>query len=499
VPEAPPKAPLLVHLKKLAAHSAVYGAADVLTNVVNLLLVPVYTAPGRLTPRDYGALALLLLWGTVAKIVFRLGLDAGFFRVHYEMKTDDERRRLAGTVLVFAALVSSALFAAIALFATPITGLLFGHEAPPARWVVLVAADVFAGSFAFVPLALLRIEDRPGTFSALSVFRHTLNTALKVVFVVRGFGVEGILWSDLAATTAFALVLLPVLRGRVHLGLDASLLRPVLQFALPKVPHGILVQALNLADRRILDVYVTRPEVGLYQMGSTFGSGVKFALSAFEPAWSPFVYSRIREDDAPRTLARVALAAFSVFTFAAVGLAVLGGELLGIMTPGNPAFRAAAPVIPVIAFAYLLHGLFLLTSIGIGIAREARYYPAITAAAAAANVGLNLLLVPRWGMMGAAWATVAAYAVMAGLGAWVSRRLYPMPLDWPRFAGLGLLALTLTVLSGLAPDALGPRVLIKVALVAAYPAAVLALGLAGDTPWRRLREAVTPSGGGAIE
>jgi O-antigen/teichoic acid export membrane protein len=499
VSEAPPRPSLLVHLKKLAAHSAIYGAADVLTNVVNLLLVPVYTAPGRLTPRDYGHLALLLLWGTVAKIVFRLGLDAGFFRVHYEMKTDDERRRLAGTVLVFAALVSSALFAAIAAFSGPITRLLFGHDAPSPRWVVLVAADVFAGSFAFVPLGLLRIEDRPGAFSAFSVFRHTLNTVLKVVFVVRGWGVEGILWSDLTATIAFTLVLLPVLRGRARLGLDTGLLRPVLHFALPKVPHGILVQALNLADRKILDLHVPRPEVGLYQMGSTFGSGVKFALSAFEPAWSPFVYGRIREEDAPRTLARVALAAFSVFTFAALGMAVLGGELLLLMTAGNPAFRAAAPVIPVIAFAYLLHGLFLLTSIGIGIAREARYYPAITAAAAAANVGLNLLLVPRAGMMGAAWATVAAYAVMAGLGAWVSRRLYPMPLDWARFAGLLLLALGLTALAGLAPDALAPRVAVKIALVAVYPAAVLGLRLAGDTPWRRLREAVARTGGGAIE
>ena len=57
------------------------------------------------------------------------------------------------------------------------------------------------------------------------------------------------------------------------------------------------------------------------------------------------------------------------------------------MTPKNPAFRAAAPVIPVVALAYLLHGVFLLTSIGIGIEKKARYYPMVTAAAAATNVG----------------------------------------------------------------------------------------------------------------
>ena len=71
-----------MHLRKLAAHSAVYGAADVFQSLVNLLLVPLYTS--FLSAADYGTLALLLLFGTVAKIVFRLGLDGGFFRVHYE-------------------------------------------------------------------------------------------------------------------------------------------------------------------------------------------------------------------------------------------------------------------------------------------------------------------------------------------------------------------------------------------------------------------------------
>jgi O-antigen/teichoic acid export membrane protein len=488
--------PLLAHLRKLAAHSAVYGAADVLANVVNLLLVPVYTA--HLTPTDYGHLALLLLWGTVAKIVFRLGLDAGFFRVHYDLPDAEGQRRLAGTVLVFSALVATALFAAVAVWAGPLTSLVFGAEAPPRHWVVLVAADVFASSFAFVPLALLRIEDRPELFSTYSVFRHVLNTALKVALVVAGWGVAGILWSDLVATSAFALALLPVLRGRVRLGLEPGLLRPVLAFALPKVPHGVMVQALNMADRKVLDLYAPRPEVGLYQMGYTFGAGVKFALSAFEPAWSPFVYSRLKDPDAPRTLARVATAAFAVFTFAALGMSVFGGELLTVMTYRNPDFRAAAPVIPVIAFAYLLHGLFLLTSIGIGVERRARYYPAVTAAAATVNIALNLLLVPHFGMMGAAWATVAAYAVMAGAGAVTSHRLFPIPFPWPRLLGLLVLATVLTVLSLLAPEALLPRLLLKLGLLAAFPVAVAGLGLAGEAPLRRLRDAVARGGGRAI-
>jgi O-antigen/teichoic acid export membrane protein len=160
-----PRPSLSSHLRKLAAHSAVYGAADVFTNVVNFLLFPLYTS--YLSPTDYGHLALLLTFGTVAKILFRLGLDAGFFRVHYDLDGAEAQRRLAGTVALFAVGYAGALFALVALAAGPLTRVVLGAEAPSRTWVVLVAADLFVGTFAFVPLNLLRIQDRPALFCAI--------------------------------------------------------------------------------------------------------------------------------------------------------------------------------------------------------------------------------------------------------------------------------------------------------------------------------------------
>ena len=424
------RTPLLRHLGKLASHSAVYGAADVFTTVVNLLLIPLYTT--YLGAIEYGDLALLLLFSTAAKIVFRLGLDAGFFRVHYDMTTDADRRRLAGTVALFAVAAASVLMALVVALRGPITRAFLGPGVPEG-WIVLAAGDVFLGTFAFVPLSLLRIQDRARLFSALSVVRHTVNIALKVVLVTAGHGIAGILWADLAATAVFALALAPILVRNATPAFSRPLLREVLAFALPKVPHGLMLQVLNLADRKILDVFTSRGEVGLYHMGYTFGGGVKFALSAFEPAWGPFVYAQARLEGGALTLARVASYAFAGFAAAALATAALGPDLLRLMTPNNPAFRAAAPIIPVVALAYLLHGVFLLTSVGIGIARQARYYPMVTAAAAATNVAANFLLIPRFGAMGAAWATVLAYAVMAMVGHAFSRRVFAIPFEGGRF------------------------------------------------------------------
>ncbi len=330
------------HLRKLAGHSALYGSADIAAQVVNLLLTPLYTA--FLSPRDYGVLAVLFLFSAVAKVVFRMGLDAGFFRVYYDQTSSEQRRRLVGTVAAFAAAAGTLLFAGLALGAPLLGRALLGADVGlGGRLVVLAAADVYLGVFAFVPLALLRIEDRAGTFAALIAGRNLVNTALKVLLVVGGYGVEGVLWSDVLGTLALSLALLPVLLGRARPAFELPMLREVLGFGLPKAPHGFMLQLLNLADRRILSFFRGLDVVGVYDKGYVLGAGVKFALSAFEPAWQPFVYAQIGRPDAQRTLARLVTYAWLAFSAFGLTVAVFGRELLMALTFTNPAFWSGAP------------------------------------------------------------------------------------------------------------------------------------------------------------
>ncbi|MBI3932550.1 MAG: polysaccharide biosynthesis C-terminal domain-containing protein [Acidobacteria bacterium] len=416
-----------------------------------------------------------------------MGLDAGFFRVHYDLPKA-ERRRFAGTVALFAAATSTALFALVFLLRGPIASLLLG-DAERAPWIVLAAADVYLGAFSFVPQSLLRIEERARAFSAYAIGRHGLNSALKVAFLAGGHGVTGVLASDAIATGLFALALAPVLARGASRGFCAAPLRAALAFALPKVPHGLLLQVQNLADRRILSAFVPRAEVGLYHQAYTLGAGVKFALAAFEPAWQPFVYAQIGRPDSGTTIARVVTYAWAVFVALALAVAVLGRELLMALTVGNPAFWPAAPVIPVVVLAYLLHGGFLLTSIGIAMEKRARYYPLMTAVTATANVAANLALIPSYGMMGAAWATVLSYAVMAGLGYTLSRRVHPIPFETGRMGRIAGAAALSFAASRLAPEAIAPALAVKAAALAAFPALVVALGALRpeERAWLRAR------------
>ena len=93
---------------------------------------------------------------------------------------------------------------------------------------------------------------------------------------------------------------------------------------------------------------------------------------------------------------------------------------------------------------------------------------------------------------------LAGTTYAAGAGAVASHHLFPIPFPWPRLLGLLGLAALLTVLGLLAPEALLPRLLLKLGLLAVFPVAVAGLGLAGVAPLRRLRDAVARGGGRAI-
>ena len=87
------------NVRRIFGHLLVYGSADIAILATTFLLLPVYTRV--LSPSDYGVLALVLVLEAVLKPVYRWGLDTSFLRLHYDCRSDEERRRLAGTIIIF--------------------------------------------------------------------------------------------------------------------------------------------------------------------------------------------------------------------------------------------------------------------------------------------------------------------------------------------------------------------------------------------------------------
>lgn len=470
-------------VKTLTLNLATYGMGDVATHLVGFLLLPLFTR--YLTKDDYGVWSLLLTASLIAKIVFRWGVDASFMRFFYDCEDDRARQRLASTIFFFLVAANGTILLAALVAAPFYSEWIFGVPGQtPALQLMIVST--FIGGFFFLPFHVFRIRNQARRFAVLTFARSSSTLVARVLLVIGlHLGVMGLVWSEIAITTVFAVVLARWFAPLLRPVFGRDTLREVLRFGLPRVPHGIAQQVVGPTTDAFLmrvllpgDPVRNLQTIGLYGVGSSLGLALKLFLSAFEYAWAPFYFQTMKEKDAKRTFAAITTYGMAVLTLLAAGLSAVATDLVRLMTA--PKFHDAAVVIPWIAIAVTLQGFYLLTSIGMNITKRTEFYPVAAGAAAAANVLANVVLIPRFGILGPAWSNVVSYAVLASVAFVLSQRFYPIRYEYGRLARV-VLAGAVSYLAGgvLVPDL---RVSLAGVLVrggvvlAAYPAV---LGLTG--------------------
>ena len=129
---------------------------------------------------------------------------------------------------------------------------------------------------------------------------------------------------------------------------------------------------------------------------------------------------------------------FAVLALLTAGLSAIAADLLALVV--GPAYAGGAGVIAWTAVGVLFQGVYLLTSIGLNITKHTQYYPVSTIVGAGCNVGLNFVLIPRFGIIGAAWANAAAYAVQAAVAYAFAQRFYPIAYEVGRLTRVAVAA-----------------------------------------------------------
>ena len=471
-------------LKELTVNLTVYGVGDVAVQLASFLLLPLYTI--ILSPTENGAIALLLIVEQVMRVVNRWGIDASFMRFYYDCPDDRARRELASTIFFFLLAVSGSLALAAVAAAPLVAQPLFGGNdfTTPLR---LVFVTTLFGSVSFLPFHVLRIEQRARTYVALTFANNLATLLVKLLFVVvLRLGVLGVALADLVVAVGLAIALAPRYAALIRPVFSARQLRACLAFGLPRVPHSFAHQVIATVDRFVLSRFSPLAPLGVYNVGVSLGLGLKLFLSAFETAWAPFYFREMKAPDAPRTFGTMSTYVFGVLVLLVAGLAAVGRDLVRLMTA--PTYHGAAAVVPWIGLAVGLQGVYLLTSIGLNITKRTAYYPVATGAATVAAVGASLLLIPRYGILGAAWSNVIAYGVLAAVGMLLSQRFYPIRYEWARIWRI-LAAGLLAAIAG--QLVLGPTVTPLAALAARGTCAVAVyFGTLAATGFFRPREIV---------
>ena len=422
--------PELSNMRQLLKSSSIYGSADVITKSIALLMIPVYTH--FLAVPDYGRLSLYqsfagvlsttMLWGTTASL-------ASFYHFReYRDQFDQIKENTVRFLLSFNLFivlfffmagravgtdtVLTGLVLAIAYFATvrSVQSIHFIHSSRPRHQFALVVSFAVMSAIFVIAALVFVTQFSPVTriFSALAV---TGLLFLAIMAVANRF----------YATQSF----------------DWTLVKAVLVFGLPILPHALSQWTLNFADRAMLRFFLDYREVGLYSLGYNFGMVMLVFLGAVNASWSPtFMRIAENEENAPQILSRMANHVWRIFCLGAAVYLLWINELITIATPAE--YHSAANLSKLIVISYLIYGSYLLYANGLFVAKKTRLVPVATITAAVVNILMNGLLIPVHGAYGAVVATAVSFATMTVLNI-MARKYYPLSV------GPGSLAVTALV------------------------------------------------------
>lgn len=450
-------------LPRLLSESAIYGVGGMASQAAAIILVPIYVPVlGR---AEYGVVSLINTTLSLTLMAAGLALPQAFFRWYLkESETAGQRVDVVATTMLLRLVASAGAALLMLLLVTPLVSVLGVEHDLPA--FLVIAPILFFDSLNQVPLSVLRAQRRPAAYVVIAFGRAILGSVLIVVgVVVLRLGPLGLVLGSATAAAVATLAGMIVLHrsGLLRLRWNPTLNRAMLGFSLPLVPAAIAGWALNLSDRYILQASRGTEVVGLYSLGYTVGLMINaFVIAPFTLTWGAAYWDLAKQDGVRRAFSRIMTAFVAVASLAALGLSAFGTDAIRLFVPD---FEPARYVVPFSAFAYVLYGVYTIATTGLNLESQTRWLPLTLAVAAIGNVVLNLLLIPPFGFMGAAYATLASYALLAVVSGGVSQRFYPVPWDYPRLLAILAIGLILSETAIFGPDTLAWRTVCVVAFV----------------------------------
>jgi O-antigen/teichoic acid export membrane protein len=398
---------------RFARASAVYGFANFSVRSINFLLIPLYAH--YLSPSDYGTIYLAETVAIFALLFGNLSIDTAIQRLYFQHHLDRyELNSFIGTSIRFGFGSIVLSVAAVYLAGQSLQGSLpcvITISFYPYIALALFTAALTQG--VQYQMAVFQAERRPRAYAILSILLF-VSTACCCVYAVavRHDGAAGMLSGKLVASFAVFMIAVWSMRRFFLAPFQWKFARETLTFSLPLVPHQAMAGGLIVADRFILAHYRDVNEVGIYSLAYSLGMVMLLITQSVLQAWLPMFFDLARGREENRRILGRMSAGFLIILVAIACVGIYIAPQFVHLTLGYR-YRAAGQIIPLVIAGYLFHAFFSLFNLSIMQAKRTGYVFAVSSLACSVNVLLNFVLIPRWGMHGAAWATLIAYAIEA--------------------------------------------------------------------------------------
>lgn len=363
-----------------------------------LVLLPILTR--ALSVDAYGSVDVVATFVTFLTILLQAALPSALSRDYQSPENREGTATLVSTLLAFVAFGGALLAGGAALAAEPLARLLFdGPEA--ADYIRLGCATSWLSAMLGIAYVTLRMQRRIVAFNALRMLQTLAYVGVTLALVLAaGRGVRGVFEAQVVAHGTVLVGALMLIRGELTPKLSRERLRAALSFSLPMLPGRFLLILNEQIDRLLLLFFIGLPGVALLGVAARIASLMQFALVVFRQAWHPHAMGLLDTPRRDELFGRMLNYYAGAFALGGLALCAIGPELFAWIVPEE--YRRGYLALPWLIGAAILHQSATLTNVGPLAERETQALTGAATLALAINLVLALLLIPTFGIAGAA-------------------------------------------------------------------------------------------------
>ena len=418
------------NLKNFFKGSVVLIFSNLCLKAINCLLLPLYT--NNLTPQMLGVSDTITSFTGLLFPMLVMGLDSAYSAFYFE-KDDKKREDKVFSTLRAAFTVLGVIPMIACFFSKTLSEMLFRNS--DYQWVLVIALLSVTLNVWYLPFALeIRMQNRMTIYSIITIISSLLMMCLNIYFVsIVKIGVYALILSTMIVYVVQLILFWLCAKRRFIFGcMDKVLLKEMLCFSLPLIPSVVTMWILNLSDRYVILYCWGEAEVGLYGIANRVAVLLNMVISGVSMAYTTFAYANVDNAEAKKQYALV----FNIMYIALIGisfiLSMFSREIIQLMAADTYA-RAYEPLQDMV-FSQVIYGLFTIMNYGIYFKKKSKYTVWATTAGAGVNLVLNLMFIPKYGIMAAATTTLIGYLVMFAIVYKYSQKLYPCKYGIKRIA-----------------------------------------------------------------
>lgn len=396
---------------------------------ISFLIIPVYTY--FLSPADYGVLSIANMIFALLLLVFTLGIDGALIRFYFDFKNDaKEYRKFLGTNIVLILLLGFLGVLLMEIFGQAIVSLVF-KNIPYHPYIRLVVWYTFFNAIFVFLSCLLRAKEKSFQYILLVAANLLFQVILVLFFLVfLRRGIIGVLEAYVYSAGISAILYLAIIMREAKLSFDLKKAKSSLLFGLPLMPYLLAVWVIPYATRIFLERYASLKELGLFSLGFNLSQAMVVIVGAFNCAWAPFYYSLAEKKEGLRILARVSTYFFGLILLTGLVFSYFAKEVIIIVA--SPNFYDAHRPLFLLIGSTIFYGLYYIVVQGIYYVKKTYFLSIAAIIAAIVNIAANFLLVPKFGMMGAAMVNLISYFILFIFVFIFSQKLFPLPYEYSR-------------------------------------------------------------------